>query len=234
MGIERTLAIIPARGGSKGIPNKNIQILAGKPLIAWTIEAARKAKSLDRILVSTDSQEIADIAIGYGAEVPFLRPPELALDETPGAVPLVHALRWLEQNEQYRPALVLCLQPTSPLRLAEDIDNACRLFAAKKAGIVLGVTRPQHHPYWLKKPGADGRLSPFVSDEASKTRRQDLPSVFATNGAIYLMRTEPFLKAAGFEHADTFGYEMPAERSIDIDTPADLEIAESLLNSRAK
>ncbi len=229
-----TAAIIPARGGSKGIPGKNITMLAGKPLIAWTIEAARSATAIDRIIVSTDSQAIADVAKEYGAEVPFLRPSELGRDETPGAPPIAHALRWLAHHQNYEPELTLCLQPTSPLRLASDIENAHLLFRDSVAEAVVGLTLAAQHPYWMKKKGSDGLIEPFIGGENSKLRRQDLPEVFAVNGAIYLVRSDLFLIGESFYPPKTYGYVMPPERSIDIDSMLDMAMAEYFIQQRGE
>jgi len=157
-----SIVMIPARGGSKGVPCKNIVKVASKPLIAWTIEAALASPVLDRIIVSTDEPEIADVACRYGAEVPFLRPPELAQDHTPGIEPILHAVRWLDEHEGYRPDYVMVLQPTSPLRTAEDIQTAVQLAQERQAEGVVSVCPAHQHPYSMKQITEDGRLTNFL------------------------------------------------------------------------
>lgn len=226
------LGLIPARGGSKGIPGKNLAPLCGKPLIAWTIDAARMARGVDRVVVSTDAQSIADAARAHGAEVPFLRPAELARDDTSGVAPPLHALRWLAEHEGYRPDALLLLQPTSPLRTVEDIEGALALFTSTAADSVVGVTAAQHHPYHLRTMAQDGRIAPFIVPEHQVVRRQDLPPVFALNGALWLIRSEVLLTKEDWYTDRTWGYVMPAERSLDVDTPWDLHLAELILGDR--
>lgn len=223
------LGIVPARAGSKSIPRKNIAIVAGKPLIAHTIQAALDAKHIDRVIVSTDSQEIAEVARSFGAEVPFLRPPELAQDNTPGIEPILHAVRWLNDNDDYHPDYVMVLQPTSPLRTAEDIKAAVQLAQKHQADSVVSVCPAHQHPYWMKRITDDGRLVDFLSLNTDYTRRQDLPPVYALNGAIYLVRCEVLLEHKTFHTDHTYAYVMPPERSLDIDTPWNLYLADLIL-----
>lgn len=227
----KILAIIPARSGSKGITDKNIQLLGGHPLIEYSIEAARAA-AIDRIIVSTDSATIATIATSLGAEAPFLRPPELAQDDTPGIDPILHAVEWLRDHEHYQPQLVCCLQPTSPLRTAADINAALTVAEEKRADAVVSVTATHEHPAWMKCVDADGRVSDFLPAATPVTRRQDLPRVFALNGAIYLGRTDVLVRRRTWYTDRTYAYVMPRERSIDIDTSWDLELAEWALSRR--
>ena len=221
------LALIPARGGSKGIPRKNIRELCGKPLIAWSIEAAQKASSVDQIVVSTDDEEIADIARSYGAEVPFLRPAELARDDTPGIATVHHALEQFPAVKQ-----ILLLQPTSPLRSAEDIDGIVNMFQKQQNPSEISICESQKHPNWMFSYGEDGTLSPFM-DTPIATRRQDLPKVYVVNGALYLAKTEWLRQACSFLSPETIGYVMPQERSADIDTPSDWEWIEFLMKKKA-
>ena len=159
--IQPCLAIIPARGGSKTVPHKNIKALAGKPLIAWTIETALASAAVERVLVSTDSQQIRDVACRWGAQVPFLRPDAYAQDDTPDLPVYLHALRWLAEHENYRPWAVAWLRPTTPLRSAADVDAAVQILAESDADCVRSVVAVEHHPYWMKT--LDGnRLQPFV------------------------------------------------------------------------
>jgi len=226
---EIIVAVIPARGGSKGIPRKNLTTILGKPLIAYTVEAALRAQTLDRILVSTDDEHIRAVSQGYGAEAPFLRPPHLATDTASGISVLQHAIMYLAEQEDYLADIVVCLQPTSPLRSAEDIDAGVRLCIDAGADSVVSLCQAKHHPYWMKKI-VDGRVSPLMSkNETHYTRRQDLPSVYQLNGALYVTRTNVLIDENRVLGKYTAPYIMPPERSIDIDTPDDLKFAAVLL-----
>ncbi len=226
------LVIIPARGGSKGISNKNISSLGGKPLLAWTILAAKQVNSIARIVVTTDSPDIAEVAKEYQAEVPFLRPRELALDDTPGMAPLIHAIRWLEEHQNYRPEYVMCLQPTSPLRSARDIETAIEIALEKDADGVVSVAPVKQHPEWMKQVDAEGRLQDYLASEQLAIRRQDLSAIYALNGAIYMARRHIVLEKMTWYTHETYAYVMPTERSIDIDTPWDLHLADMILRDR--
>ena len=223
IGGRSVLAVIPARGGSKGIPGKNIRAVGGKPLIAWTILAARASRHIDRLILSSDDPEIIDVARQFGCEVPFVRPAELATDEAPGTAPLVHALEAMPGADY-----AVLLQPTSPLRTGEDIDGCIALCADREAPSVVSVTRSEKHPAWMYKLD-EGRLRPVLGQVSESTRRQDLSPVYSLNGAIYVVAVEPFKRHHAILSEQTLGYPMPAERSIDIDTPLDLEIADFLL-----
>ncbi len=224
------VAIIGARGGSKSVPGKNIADLAGQPLIAWTVQAALRSH-VERTIVTTDDPAIADAARAAGAELPFVRPAELAGDETPGTDPVLHAVEWLEQHEGYRPDVVVSLQPTSPFRTAEDIDAAIALLVERDADSVVSVTPADSHPYWVKRRTADGWLVPFLSEAPATFRRQDLPEALALNGAIYLARRSVLLKTRGWYTGRTAAYIMPPERSVDVDTAWDLRVARLLAAS---
>jgi N-acylneuraminate cytidylyltransferase/CMP-N,N'-diacetyllegionaminic acid synthase len=223
--------LIPARGGSKSIPEKNIAQVGGKPLIAWTILAACAAPGIERVVVSTDSPRIAQVAAEYGAEVPFLRPAELAQDDTPSMDVLVHALFWLEQEQAYLPDYVALLQPTSPLRTATDISTAIRLAREKNASCVIGVCPVSQHPFWMQTISQDGLLLPYLQTEKI-TRRQDLPSLFVPNGAIYLAQREWILEKRSFYSDQIYAYVMPPERSIDIDEPWELKLVDLILQNQ--
>ena len=225
----KCLALIPARGGSKGIPRKNIALVGGKPLLAWTIESALKANCIERVIVSTDDEQIAQVARDLGAEVPFLRPAELARDDTPGVDPLLHAVEWLAAHENYFPEWLILLQPTSPLRSSDDIEAAFALALDRHADAVVSTTPACIHPFWTKKIDETGRLSDFVASNKSETRRQDLPPAYAPNGAIYLIRRESLLAARNFFGDQTYAYVMPEERSLDLDTAWDLHLADLIL-----
>lgn len=228
------VAIVPARGGSKGVPGKNLALLAGRPLIAHTIEAARKAAQIGRVIVSTDSQEIADVALEEGAEVPFLRPAELARDDMPTMPVILHAVMWLAEQEDYRPEHILLLQVTSPLRTAQDIDAAISMAAERQADAVVSVCEAAVHPYWVKTVGEDGKLADFLKLDRACTRRQDLPAAYALNGAIYLGRRSVLVERQTWYTDRTYAYVMPAERSLEIDTPWDLRLAELIVSSQSK
>jgi N-acylneuraminate cytidylyltransferase/CMP-N,N'-diacetyllegionaminic acid synthase len=225
------LAIIPARGGSKGIPGKNILPLLGKPLIAYTIDAARKASLIGRVLVSTDDPEIAAIATQFGAEVPFLRPPELARDETPTLPVLQHLLTQLKLSENYEPEIIVLLQPTSPLRRAGDIDRAVTLLQQTGADSAVSLCAAEHSPYWMNRLKGD-RVLPFLENVPNYARRQDLPPVYRINGAVYATRRRILMEQNRLLGEDTRGMVMDAESSVDIDTLLDLKIAMLILQER--
>ena len=218
------LAVIPARGGSKGIPRKNIRLLAGRPLIVWTIDAARAAPGIDRIVVSTDDAEIADVARAAGADVPFMRPEALAQDTTPGLDPVLHALAEVPGH-----ATVVLLQPTSPLRTAADI-GACLALAARAPSVV-SLREARDHPWLTYAPGEGGHLRP-LHDGPPPARRQDLPVALALNGAVYVADVAWLTHGRRFVGPETLGHVMPPERSVDIDTPFDWTVAEALLAAR--
>jgi CMP-N,N'-diacetyllegionaminic acid synthase len=220
------LALIPARGGSKGVPRKNVRALGGKPLIAWTIEAARQAHSVSRIVVSTEDEEIAAVARAYGAEVPFMRPHALAQDTTPGMDVVFHALDQLDGCDD-----VLLLQPTSPLRTAQDIDAIAELRARAQAPAAVSVSAAHHPPQWMYRMEHPAQLRPLL-DEPAPVRRQDAEEVYVLNGALYSARRDWLLTHRSFMSGRTLGYVMPAERSVDIDTPLDWRWVEFLMLGR--
>lgn len=228
------LALIPARGGSKGLPGKNIIGFCGKPLLAWSIEAAKDAKvPVSRIVVSTEDPKIRKVAEESGAYCPFLRPSEFATDTASGLDPVLHALDWFAANEDYHPEWLLLLQPTSPLRTAADIDGAYALAVAKGADSVMGVTEAQSHPLWTKTIDTNGRLEDFFDKENVPATRQELQKVYVVNGAIYLIRVDLLRNVRAFSNDETLAYVMPLERSADIDTEFDFKIA-SFLKSETK
>jgi CMP-N,N'-diacetyllegionaminic acid synthase len=226
-----TVAIVPARGGSKGLPQKNILPLLGRPLIAHTIEAARAARSVERVLVSTESREIAEIARQCGAEVPFLRPLELARDETPTLLVLQHVLVQLKATEGHAPEIIVLLQPTSPLRRAEDIDKAVGLLEQTGADSVVSLCAAEHHPYCMNRLEGD-RVRPFLENVPEYTRRQDLPPVYRLNGAVYVTRRRVLMEDNRVLGEDTRGLVMDAESSVDIDTLLDFKVAALILRER--
>lgn len=219
------LAVIPARGGSKGVPRKNIRIVGGKPLIAWTIECAKKSQYIDRIIASSEDRDVCEAAKEYGADVPFIRPAELAQDDTPGVDPILHALKELPGFDY-----VVLLQPTSPLRTAEDIDGCLERCVLSDADFCVSLTEPKPSPYWMYKLCEDGVLSPLMECHQLFTRRQDLPKVYALNGAVYVADSMALLREKTFLTSSTLGYVMPKSRSLDIDTVEDFKYLEFLLS----
>jgi CMP-N,N'-diacetyllegionaminic acid synthase len=226
-----TLALVVARGGSKGVPRKNIAPVGGKPLIAWTIAAALGSGFIDRLILSTDDQEIADVALSHGCEVPFLRPSELARDESSGFDVCEHALRWIEANGGGLPDYLLVLQPTSPLRTTADIDDAMRLIIARRAPALIGVCAAAPHPYIARRMLADGTLVDFHDFGEAPVRRQDYPPACCINGAIYIVTPETLLNLRTFQPPGTLAFMMPPERSLDIDTSWDLRVADLILSN---
>ena len=222
------LAIIPARSGSRGIPGKNLRILGGVPLIAHTIRAAKASGIFDRIIVSTDSPKIGEISRSFGAGVPFLRPKELATDTAGMAEVILHALDFLAGEGTRFDAFAL-LQPTSPLRTGDDIRGARDLFRDRGANAVVSVCEADHPPDWCNTLPPDLSLDAFVGAGARDTRRQDLPAYYRVNGAIYLAKCEYFRKYRDWFRDGSYAFVMPRERSIDIDTPFDLELCECLM-----
>ena len=225
----RFLGLINARGGSRGIPRKNVKELAGKPLIAWTIEAARDSRRLDRLVVSTEDQEIAEVAGRFGADVPFMRPPELASDTALQIDAIRHALQTLgDAGDAYDGVTVL--QPTCPLRRTEDIDGALDLFQAATADTVISVTAVQgQHPLTMYTRSDDGTLSALFESDGAGVLRQEFPVTWWRNGAIYVVRTSLVLERRSLYGPRLFGYPMPPERSANIDEPLDWVIAEAMI-----
>ncbi len=220
------LGLILARGGSKRLPRKNILPLAGKPLLAWTVEAAKAAQHLDRVVLCTDDQEIADIGRQYGADVPFLRPPELAGDTATSLDSVLYTLKTLgEKGEHYD--YVVILQPTSPLRIAQDIDGAIEQLLEKQADAVISVCETDHPPEWSNTLPDDLSMAHFYRPGIRNTRSQDLPKSYQLNGAVYVYNCARLIESGNLDMDDnSYAYLMPKERSVDIDTRIDLEIAQ--------
>ena len=215
------------------MPRKNVLDLAGKPLIAHTIDAAKASQLLDRTIVSTDDKEIADVARRLGASVPFMRPDELSQDGTTSYAVLAHSVRWLDENEDYRPDYVMLLQPTSPFRTAQDIDNCIQTALDKDADGVVSLSKSKTHPLWMKYISDDGQISEYEPQKggpsASYTLRQNLPTIYGVNGAVYLVKREVLVEQNTFYTSRTYAYIMPADRSLDIDTAWDFRIADLVL-----
>ena len=214
------VGLIPARGGSKGIKRKNIKEICGKPLIAWTIKQALETKSLDKVIVSTDDEEIANISVDCGAEVPFIRPKSIASDNTPGISNVLHLLEEIPNTSK-----VLYLQPTSPLREIEDILNIIELQNKHDADSCISISKAPKHPSWMYKLEGNKKISPIFCEE-NASRRQDLSEVFVINGALYFGKSEFYKREKTFITSETLGYIMPKERSIDIDDMDDWMLAE--------
>jgi len=219
---HRILAVIPARGGSKGVPRKNIRLLAGKPLVTWTIEQAAQSRYIDRVIVSSEDEEICQVAKQSGAEVPFVRPMELASDTASGVDVLCHAVENAGADYDY----VVLLQPTSPLRESTDIDAAIECCVSRTAKSVVSVAEATKSPYWMYQVQEGGKLTPFVENAASN--RQQLPQSYALNGAVYVLEVAALLESRKILDEQTLGYVMPEERSYDIDTETDFLICEFL------
>ncbi len=227
---HKILGIIPARGGSKGVPRKNIRNVGGKPLIGWTIDVALSTSCIDRIIVSTDDEEIADIVTDYGVEVPFLRPEELAQDNTPDMPVYEHTLNWLTTHENYNPEIIVWLRPTAPLRTSTDIENAVEILIDSNADWVRSVCEVTHHPYWMYRL-ENGEMQSFIDniDIHQYNRRQLLPPVYRLNGAVDVTWRRTVLEKRLNYSGNMQAYIMPDERSLDIDTETDLKRVESYL-----
>lgn len=224
--MDLVYAMIPARGGSRGIPRKNLAELGGKPLIAHTIEAALASRWIHRVMVSTEDDEIADVARRWGAEIPFKRPVELATDTAGGNAVSRHWLEWVRDHEPH-PWAVVHLQATSPLRGGDDIDAAIGLLKTCGCDCVATVCPVSEHPAYMYRV-VGNRAERFLADGGLPDHRQGTEPLYRLNGAIYATRFEAALKA-GYFHVKPFAVSiMPAERSIDIDTPIDLTLAEAL------
>ncbi len=219
------LAIIPARGGSKRLPRKNILDLCGKPLIAWSIEAALKSKYISKVVVSSDDEEILNISSKFGADI-IKRPYELANDTATTFDAIKHTINNLEKYDY-----IVLLQPTSPLRNENQIDEAIELLEEKKADAIVSVCEMDHSPLWSNTLPKDGNMNNFLRDEVLNKRSQDLEKYYSLNGAIYICKTDKLLENKSFFLKDNiFAYIMDRKSSIDIDEEIDFEIAKVLIN----
>lgn len=229
------LGLVTARGGSKSIPGKNVKLLAGKPLINWTIDEARKSRLVSRLLVSTDDDEIRSVSLAGGAEVPFLRPAEIAGDTSPHIDVMNHALNWLKTEQNYQPDYVLLLQPTSPFRTVQDIDGVIRMAMNNpEADALIGVCEADNHPFLIKKLDSQGRLEDYIQSDLAYLRRQDLPPAYVINGAIYLNKPASLRGERKMVPPGSLAYIMPKEHSLDVDTSWDFHVAELIMNDRMK
>ncbi len=227
------LALIPARGGSKGLPGKNIMLFAGKPLIAWTIEEAKKSKYIDRLIVSTDSEEIAEISRKFGAEVPFLRPEKISTDSASTIDVIEDALNRLINFQSSSFEYCILLQPTSPLRTVKHINESFGLLNKNdQSDSVISVQAIKENPHWMKKINENGFLEDLLDTNDNYNRRQDLPNYYRFNGAIYLFSIKSFLKSKKIMSKKTLPYIMGEKSSVDIDTLSDFERAIDLFKSK--
>lgn len=231
-GSSRILGIIPARGGSKGLPRKNLRPLAGAPLIAHTIEAARLCQRLTRCVVTTDDPEIAAVARDHGAEVPFLRPAELAQDSTPMAPVIRHALETIESQDGPYDAVVL-LDPTSPSRDPNHVDAAIVALLASSADGIVAVSQPTFHPSFVGVREVAGRLERYYAEGVGTTRRQEVGRFLRINGNFYVWRTSFVrrLETSWFDEGDHLGFEIPESHSFSIDDLFEFQMIESLWRS---
>jgi CMP-N,N'-diacetyllegionaminic acid synthase len=218
----RVLAVITARGGSKGVPRKNIRDVGGRPLISWAIAAAQASRHIDRTIVSSDDDEIIAVAEAYGSEAPFVRSADLSGDHVPSVDVVIDAIERCPGH-----GWVVLLQPTSPLRTALDIDRALERCVAANAPACVSVCAVQESPYRMYTLRTGGRMTPLLARDVR--RRQELPQVYRLNGAVYVARTDWLVRERTFLHDDTVAYEMPIERSVDVDTEHDFRLLDLFL-----
>ena len=227
----KTIAIIPARGGSKGIPKKNIININEKPLIQYTIEVAKESKFIDRVIVSTDDSEIREIAEKLGAEVPFIRPAGLAKDDTPTFPVIKHALKWLKENENYMPELIVLLEPTFPLRTVEKVDEAIKVISSnKEADSLRGVCEPFQNPFKMWVP-CGKYLEPLIKEKEIlyEKPRQNLKKVFWQNGYIYVSKYKTIMDKKSLHGEKILPFILSKNNFIDIDTEEDLKLMKCYL-----
>lgn len=229
---QKVLGLVLARGGSKGLPGKNVRDLCGKPLIAWTIEAACAARCLDALVVSTDDKAIASLAKQYGAEVPFIRPPELASDTASSIDVVEHAIEFLAAAGRTFDIVVL-LEPTSPLREPSDIDGAVARLVESGAGSIVSVCRAEAtHPAFMYRLDTGAHLKPFLARQPDGLRRQELEPVYFLEGTIYASHVNVLKERRSFYHDDTIAYEVPKWKSIEIDDMEDFIMVEAIVKHK--
>lgn len=227
------IAFIFARGGSKGLPGKNIRPLAGKPLIAWSIEHARAVRCIERVIVSTDCEEIASVARNFGAEVPFMRPAELARDDSPEWLAWRHALAFIQETEGALPGTMLSIPATAPLRLPIDLENCLDEFAKGDTDMVITVSEAHRNPWFnMVKENPDGTVGLVIAPSSGITRRQDAPPVFDMATVAYVARPQFVMQQVGTFSGRVRAVKVPVERAVDIDTLYDFELAEFLISRR--
>jgi CMP-N-acetylneuraminic acid synthetase len=231
----KAIAFIFARGGSKGLPGKNIRPLAGKPLIAWSIEQALAVKRIERVIVSTDSEEIAQVAREFGAEVPFIRPAELAQDNSPEWLAWRHGLNYLQEKNGALPTAMVSVPATAPLRLPVDIENCLDEYEKGDTDIVITVSEANRSPYFnMVKTNEDGTVGLVIPPQAAITRRQDVPVVYDMATVAYVARPEFVLTHNAVFEGRVKAVLVPKERAVDIDTLLDFQLAECLLRFKGK
>lgn len=230
--VKRVLGLIPARGGSKGVPRKNIRLLCGKPLLQYTAEAALAAKRLTRVILSTDDEEIAEVGRRCGLDVPFLRPKELASDDSPMLPAVQHAIRTLELNGEKFDALCL-LQPTNPLRNPDDIDGCIRLLEERGVDAVVSMLAvpAEHNPHWVYFQDQNGMLHLSTGEATPIPRRQALPPAYHREGSVYVTRRDLVMEKSSLYGNSLAGYLMDEQRSVNIDTLEDWAQAEKILST---
>lgn len=228
------IAIIPARGGSKGLPGKNIKKMNDKPLIWYTINSANKSKFVNKIIVSTDDDGIANISKSFGAEIPFMRPKELARDDSLAIDNYIYTIDRLNKEFKYNIGEFIVLQPTSPLRTSLDIDNAIQIFKEKKADSVISVSEVIHPPIWSKRINEKGILRNCFDIRIDNKNRQEIEKAYMPNGAIFVFKFSLLKEKYSYYSDKTYPYIMPLERSIDIDSKLDFEFAEYLVKKNAR
>jgi YrbI family 3-deoxy-D-manno-octulosonate 8-phosphate phosphatase len=236
VGQADVLAIVQARGGSKGLPRKNLRLLRGHPLVAYSIASGLAARSITRVIMSTDDEEIADVARQYGAEVPFMRPTELAGDDTPDFPLFDHALTWLRKNESYLPQLVVQLRPTTPLRPRGMLDEAVRIIDADaSANCVRGVTVPKQTPYKMWRDGKQGALAPLMETsfaEPYNMPRQKLPAAYWQTGHVDVIRTQTITEQRSLTGSRVLPIMIDANYCVDIDSLVDFDLAERAIDQK--
>jgi CMP-N-acetylneuraminic acid synthetase len=227
----KAVAFIFARSGSKGLPGKNTQLFSGKPLIAWAIERALAVNRISRVIVSTDSEEIATISREFGAEVPFIRPPELATDDSPEWLSWRHGLEYLQATEGELPDVMVSVPTVAPLGLASDIENCLNEYETGKFDVVITISEASHSPYFnMVEVNSEGTLELVITSKSNIVRRQDGPKVFDIATVCYVVNSAYVMSQDSIFKGRLGGVCVPAERAIDIDTELDFKIAEFLKN----
>lgn len=224
------LAVIPARGGSKGLARKNILSVQGRPLLAWSFEAARRSRYIDRVVLSTEDPQILSVGRALGIDVPYVRPKELASDEATLDQVLAHLLREVVVGYDY----IVLLQATSPLRTDEDIDGCIECCVRRGAGACVSVNIADKSPFFYRAMDQDSRLRPVLGDSCAAPRRQEMPVTYMLNGAVFVANTGYYLQHETFLTQDTLGYVMPKNRSLDIDNEFDLSVMHALIAHQAQ
>lgn len=226
---KKIIGIVPARGSSKRIPRKNIRLLAGKPLITYTIEAALGSKYINRTIVSTDNEEIATVSKKCGAEV--IKRPKILSTGRAGTIDAIFHVLDILKRENYNPGIIVLLQPTSPSRTTGDINKALKLFLNSNSGSLISVSESRELPFWMHNINKKGFIKPLLGSKDHHKQRQDLPKTYTVNGAIYITTPKNLHKYSGFHTKKTSPYIMPPEKSIDIDDEIDFKLAELIIKN---